>query len=734
MSDVQTIEVNYETLAGCACALCCAAPDAVPQEQTATGGTQGFDSVATDADQGIDALISGSKWETTSLTFSFPDSPDDYSYDFYNEANTDFGVFNEAQKASVRTALDYFASFSGLEFTELTGEADRDADLMFAESGRPSTAWAYYPSDGDWGGDAWFNRTSYNNPVTGNYAWSTVMHEIGHGLGLKHGHQSGGGGTMPLDQDSHEYSIMTYRSYVGSPGSFYTNATWSGPQTPMIYDIAAIQRMYGANYEFQSDDSVYTFDVATGQMFVNGEGAAVPGGNHVFRAVWDGGGEDTYDFANYTRRLDIDLAPGGHVDLAVGGNQQRALLGGGVYAVGHVFNALEFNNDARSLIENAIGGSNNDLISGNRADNRLEGRGGADTLQGFAGDDTLIGGGGGDVFVFARDGAGDGDADLFTDFSFDDGDALSLTGFAAGLFSGAGASSGGGAFFADTLGDLVSLGEAAGVEISEAAGGGALLSFIDGAWIATVELATIAYQSVTEWVDEAGEEPGPEATVWSGGASGDAYEGEDGADILNGNGGADTLGGGDGADEIFGGWGQDKLNGGAGDDSLFGGGGDDRLDGDGGADLMEGGTGADRLIGRWGQDTLKGGEDEDILLGGGGDDLLLGGGHADTLKGGQGADDLKGGSGRDHINGGAGADAATGGGGGDVFVFAASHDSLTITDFGNGADRIELTGVARFSEVVMWNAGGNAVIALGDGRLTVEGVNVQDLGADDFIF
>ena len=39
------------------------------------------------------------------------------------------------------------------------------------------------------GGTAWFNRTNFNSPVRGNYAWMGILHETGHALGLKHGHE-----------------------------------------------------------------------------------------------------------------------------------------------------------------------------------------------------------------------------------------------------------------------------------------------------------------------------------------------------------------------------------------------------------------------------------------------------------------------------------------------------------------------------------------------------------------
>ena len=50
------------------------------------------------------------------------------------------------------------------------------------------------------------------------------------------------------------------------------------------------------------------------------------------------------------------------------------------------------------MIENAIGGSGDDIIKGNSAANRLEGRAGSDSLDGLAGADIMIGGQGDDSY------------------------------------------------------------------------------------------------------------------------------------------------------------------------------------------------------------------------------------------------------------------------------------------------------------------------------------------------
>ena len=67
---------------------------------------------------------------------------------------------------------------------------------------------------------------------------------------------------------------MSYRSYVGDPltGGGYALELTSYPQTLMMYDIAALQFMYGANYTTNAGNTVYVWSPTTGEEFVNGVG------------------------------------------------------------------------------------------------------------------------------------------------------------------------------------------------------------------------------------------------------------------------------------------------------------------------------------------------------------------------------------------------------------------------------------------------------------------------------
>jgi serralysin len=357
----------------------------------------------------IDGLLGGTKW-TGTVTYSFPDSPSDYAanYSTNKEPTTGFLQAPAAEQQAIDYAVGLILSYTNLsiQFAGTNG-----ADIRVAQSSAANpTSYAYYPSNSvtGTGGDVWFG-TAYNYSLAklGNYYFTTAIHELGHAFGLKHSQELGGVANVavPAAHDDSEFTVMSYRSYVGGPLTGYTNEAYGYPQTYMANDILALQTLYGANFTTHQENTVYSWSPATGQEFINGVGQGVPGGgtagasaNRVFMTVWDGNGIDTYDLSNYTTAVSINLNPGAS---SITSTTQIANLGNGHYAQGNVYNAYLYNNDARSYIDNAIGGSGNDSLNGNAIANNLNGGAGDDTLCGGAGNDTIIGGSGTDTVVFA---------------------------------------------------------------------------------------------------------------------------------------------------------------------------------------------------------------------------------------------------------------------------------------------------------------------------------------------
>jgi serralysin len=204
----------------------------------------------------------------------------------------------------------------------------------------------------------------------------------------------------------------------------------------MMYDIAALQYMYGANLETNAGDTVYKWDPSNGDLSISDSIKGVSyfvaeETNKIFMTIWDSGGIDTYDFSNYGTNKDciIDLRPSKWTKFSP---DQLADLDGATgtrVAAGNIANSLAVDKDGKpvgsngtpvNLIENVIGSPNNDQIMGNDAANRIAGGGGADTLTGLGGNDTFvfnIGQANGDTVVdFTGKGAATGDSLQFVGY------------------------------------------------------------------------------------------------------------------------------------------------------------------------------------------------------------------------------------------------------------------------------------------------------------------------------
>lgn len=372
-----------------------------------TGVNETTASVLGSGEQWIDGLLSSQYWDDGSITYSLPLSSSAYGSGYGSGEHIGLLPASSLITETVARSLDAdhggsandgFAieGFTGLNVSPGT---DTGATIRIAQTTSDpynyGTAWGYFPNVAASSGDVWLHTGNYDYsaPVPGNYAHLTLIHEVGHALGLVHGHENAGFGALPFAYDAMEYTVMTYRSYQGAVPSNYTNESIGFAQSYMMLDIAALQHLYGANYSTNSEDTVYSWTPDTGETRVNGSSAFATAGNRIFATIWDGGGEDTYDLSAYHTDLTLDLRPGLH---SVFDDAQLSRLGFGEYANGNIYNALLHDGDSRSLIENAIGGSGSDKITGNDAGNRLEGGAAGDRLSGLAGNDLLIGEGGRD--------------------------------------------------------------------------------------------------------------------------------------------------------------------------------------------------------------------------------------------------------------------------------------------------------------------------------------------------
>lgn len=690
------------------------------------------------ADQAADYLNrTGANWITGAnpgvqsdtnlqeITFGFHRTVDDLENNgyVYTTNGTDyfglseyfqFGAFSDAQKAAARIAMGFWDDVAAISFRETNID---DADITFGNlTNSPNTqAYSRLPSGTvtsnpainaqirDIVGDVWISAAQTSNFTfgTNGYGLNTLTHEIGHSLGLSHPGNYNFSANFTANyangaeyyQDLRNYSIMSYwnpgDAADGTNRAYDFNIMTTGyGVTPMVHDILAIQKMYGADMTTRTGDTTYGFNSNAGKDVFDFTLNKAP-----IMTIWDAGGTDTLDASGYRVDQEINLTAGSL--SSIGGvtyaetqdgtltfekvNANRAAMGyppvtratydanvaalGGNATLGRMLNNVGIAYGA--TVENAIGGSGNDTMIGNAANNVLTGGAGNDRIGGNDGNDVLIGGVGADVL----DGGVGTDTASYRD---------AAAGVIASLLTGtgtAGEAAGdtfvsierleGGAF-----GDVLTGGNNAdqlfGLAGADRLDGGAGADLLDGGF-------------------------GDDNLL--GGVGADALFGGEGADRLDGGNDNDSLDGGAGADTLLGGSGVDVLLGGAGDDSLDGGSDADRLEGGDGADVLLGGIGRDTLLGGAGDDRLDGGSDDDSLDGGDGADRLDGGNGRDTLLGGAGDDVLLGGNDDDRINGGLGADTLTGGFGKDVFAFADRGSTDTVLDFRRGEDKLDFSGL-----------------------------------------
>lgn len=700
--------------------------------------------------QEIDALFWGYKWDITHLTVRFPTNVNEYAPSAANgfQGYTNvlgFQPFNATQQNDIFLTLNNLSTFSGLtfsiennygfgnlRFSQATSIDSGNGQGLHVPGGGSAEGNPPDPTiiPGYAQGDTWYNVGHYTTPVLGNFERAAgLMHEIGHAIGLKHGHvtQDAHGQTfpkLPLDHDSQEYSIMTYNAY---PGHLPNNAgTTEYPWTYMQNDIAAIQHMYGANYTANAGDNVYTFNPTTGEMKIDGFGFGASYHSKVLLTIWDGDGNDTYDFSNYTTNATVDLNPG---EWTTFNSAQLADLGndGIHFARGNIANALLYNNDIRSMIENAITGSGNDTLTGNWLANVLTSNGGNDVLFGNAGDDTLNGGDGLDQ-LFGQAGNDTAKGGAGNDLLNGGGGADNLQGEGGNdeIFGGSGNDTilgGGGADMIFGQGGNDTLRGENGNDVID---GGSGVDMIFGG--ANNDILRGNNGNDTIFGDAGIDSLFGQANddELHGGAGNDLLTGGGQADILYGDQNDDRLFGGSGNDSLFGGDQNDFLSGNIGEDVLDGGGGNDIVLGDDGNDTLRGNTGADQLDGGGGNDDLFGQAGADILRGNNGNDLLLGGGDNDTLYGQ---------AGNDRLNGNAGNDTLGGGGGTDQFLFDANWGDDTIIDFANGLEKANVSnaGVSAANFHVV-NAGGDATVDFGGTDSIVFVGQAGNISTADFIF
>lgn len=553
----------------------------------------------------IDALLWGTRWANSIITYSFPGFGSDWSTSsitgygpsdgFREPWSIWFAPLSVSNQNAFVDALQQWANVSNLQFSPVEDTSANVGDIRAAYSYVSildlAQAWAYFPSDTSYGGDLWINAlgsSATEEWTPGSYENFAILHELGHALGLKHPFI--GWSVLPASLDSQSFTIM---SYAAQPGDFTTHFSFY-PTTPMVLDIAAIQYLYGANDSYHAGNDIYAYSDST----------------RFHHTLWDSGGSDTIQYSG-SLNATIDLRSGVEYGSAIGLPIYVVSADGvNLYPVNNIWIAYGV------VIENASGGSGDDTLIGNSVDNLLSGgpgddmligNDGNDTMEGGAGVDTMIGGAGDDVYVVddtsdsAIEKTGEGNDTVVSAVSWAlaaNLENLVLTGVAdlyglgnAGnnvLIGNAGSNVLGGGGGNDHLLGLEGNDVFVYTEGVDAFDGGddvdtAVFSLFDAAVVVSLEDNPSGQEVWT--TDRADLSSG----TWRGIVELSSIENVIGGahgDLLLGNAGDNELEGGDGNDVLVAGQGHDILDGGNGDDLLIGQLNNDGLTGGAGADLF----------------------------------------------------------------------------------------------------------------------------------------------------
>lgn len=332
----------------------------------------------------VDSLLWGTKWSLLKdnvITYSFPVPRDEktgeggygiggnypafFPFNNINE-NKDLFAPTSTLVANIRSALKTWENVSNIRFNEVSDNYETAGDIRFfftKEYPKGFNGLAIYPASSTLGnaiaGDILLGRSAYFLNGEGSFGYTTIMHEIGHALGLKHPAEYGGDQSekkpyLKEKEDNTLYTLMSYNQSKEIKGHVVD---------PGIYDIIAIQKLYGANESYSPEDNIYLL------------------GQERFKTIWDPNGKNTleanvpiFDFTVDARELEFSF-----YEIPV---EWQNLYGKEKVYVAAVAQGTK--------IINVYGCRGNDILIGNAYSNTFFGNDKNDRIIGHGGEDIAL--------------------------------------------------------------------------------------------------------------------------------------------------------------------------------------------------------------------------------------------------------------------------------------------------------------------------------------------------------
>ena len=301
----------------------------------------------------VQPLLKGLSWTGTfgagaTVTYSFNTT-------FFSDGTPTTGQ----QRLAATQAMQAWSNVANIHFVEDLSANGSNAQLAIAQGNLGSNVLGVSTSSFS-GTQMIRSEASISERETGlspgQVGFQAFIHEIGHSIGMKHPGAFSETDIPPFlnpAENTWDNTVMSYYAGANTSGSNYAS-------TPMVYDIAAAQYLYGANTNYNAGNTVYAF---------NGIKEAM--------TIWDGNGVDTIDTTAFSGNNVIDLHEGAGHTSYIGSSR--------------IWIAYNAN------IENATGGNGSDTVYGNALNNTIFGNGGNDRVSGDSGDDYIQGNTGNDV-------------------------------------------------------------------------------------------------------------------------------------------------------------------------------------------------------------------------------------------------------------------------------------------------------------------------------------------------